>query len=665
MLGACLEINQSEISNNDGKSDDLHKLGMAYDEVGAMFKSMPIASGRLMPDNIPVSVLRDSGCSTCVVRSDLVKPEQMTDKVNSVVLIDGTVRQFPVARVRVDSPYLSSEVEVLCMPNSLSEVVIGNIEGAREPGNPNLDWKPKEDNQNDLESTQDIKIDEVELVEEGLAVQTRAQVERSKENLKPLKVIGSVPEVTPQQLTVAQKDDDSIRHLWEKVKSEDKSSKYIFVTDKGWLCRQLRDVDDPSKGSGPKALVVPSKYRDQIMKVAHEPLLQGHLGVKNTLTKIQSQFYWPGIVDSVYRFCKSCDLCQKTIDKGRVPRAPLGRMPLIVVPFQRVAIDLVGPLSPPSERGHRYFLTLIDYATRYPEAIPLKSITTPEVAEALVTVYSRVGIPCEVLSDLGTQFVSNLMKEVSRLLSIKQLTSTRFHPICNGLVEKYNGLIKKILRKMCAEQPKQWDRYLPALLFALREIPNSSLGYSPFELLYGHNVRGPMSILRELWTNQSVEAEARSEYQYVVDLRERLSETWELAQKSLSETAQKYKRYYDVKSKPRKLKIGQKVLILLPSEHNKLLIQWKGPFEVVDVKRENDYLIDVNGSKRLFHINLLKQYFDREQPESHLAGCFDSVECQDIVGCLEADNRGSETDTICETGIVHMPTTVQKKNMCV
>ena len=390
-------------------------------------------------------------------------------------------------------------------------------------------------------------------------------------------------------------------------------------------------------------MVVPSKYRDQIIKVAHESLLQGHLGVKNTLTKIQSQFYWPGIVDSVYRFCRSCDLCQKTIDKGRVPRAPLGRMPLIGIPFQRVAIDLVGPLSPPSERGHRYFLTIIDYATRYPEAIPLKSITKPEVAEALVTVYSRVGIPCEVLSDLGTQFVSNLMKEVSRLLSIKQLTSTRFHPICNGLVEKYNGLIKKILRKMCAEQPKQWDRYLPALLFALREIPNSSLGYSPFELLYGRNVRGPMSILRELWTNQSVEAEARSEYQYVVDLRERLSETWELAQKSLSETAQKYKCYYDVKSKPRKLKIGQKVLILLPSEHNKLLIQWKGPFEVVGVKRENDYLIDVNGSKRLFHINLLKQYFDREQPES------------------QPDNRGSETDTICETGIVHMPTTVQKE----
>ena len=347
VLGACLEINQSEISNNDGRSEDLHKLGMAYDEVGALFKSMPIVSGRLMPDNIPVSVLRDSGCSTCVVRSDLVKPEQMTDKVNSVVLIDGTVRQFPVARVRVDSPYLSSEVEALCMPNSLCEVVIGNIEGAREPGNPNLDWKPKEDIQNDLGSTQDIKIDEVELVEEGLAVQTREQVERSKGNLKPLKVIGSIPEVTPQELTVAQKDDDIIRHLWEKVKSEDKSSKYIFVIDKGWLCRQLLDVDDPSKGSGPKALVVPNRYRDQIMKVAHESLLQGHLGVKNTLTKIQSQFYWPGIVDSVYRFCRSGDLCQKTIDKVRVPRAPLGRMPLI--PFQRVAIDLVGPLSPPSE----------------------------------------------------------------------------------------------------------------------------------------------------------------------------------------------------------------------------------------------------------------------------------------------------------------------------
>ena len=96
-------------------------------------------------------------------------------------------------------------------------------------------------------------------------------------------------------------------------------------------------------------------------------------------------------------------------------------MPLIDTPFKRVAVDIVGPIAPPSEAGHRYILTLVDYATRYPEAVPFKKITTEAVAEALLDIYSRVGIPEEVLTDQGTQFTSECMQEVSRLLSIKGL----------------------------------------------------------------------------------------------------------------------------------------------------------------------------------------------------------------------------------------------------
>ena len=73
---------------------------------------------------------------------------------------------------------------------------------------------------------------------------------------------------------------------------------------------------------------------------------------------------------------------------------------------------------------------------------------------------------------------------------------------------------------MCKEQPKEWDRYLPALLFALRETPNSSLGFSPFELLYGRDVRGPMKIIRELWTNRRLDSDEQDEYHYITELRE-------------------------------------------------------------------------------------------------------------------------------------------------
>ena len=97
---------------------------------------------------------------------------------------------------------------------------------------------------------------------------------------------------------------------------------------------------------------------------------------------------------------------------------------MIDMPFRRIAVDLVGPISPPSEKGHRHILTLVDYATRYPEAVPLKNIETETVAKVLLDMYSRLGIPEEVLSDLGTQFVSKCMEKIPGLLSIKRLTIT-------------------------------------------------------------------------------------------------------------------------------------------------------------------------------------------------------------------------------------------------
>ena len=129
--------------------------------------------------------------------------------------------------------------------------------------------------------------------------------------------------------------------------------------------------------------------------------------------------------------------------KGRQQKVPLQKMPLIDTPIKRVAVDLIGPIFPSSEKGYRYILSLVDYATRYPDAVPLKNIDTETVAEALLDMYSRLGFPEEVLSDNGTPFISECMEQVSRLFSIRQLTSTPYHPMCNGLVEKFNGTLKQ------------------------------------------------------------------------------------------------------------------------------------------------------------------------------------------------------------------------------
>lgn len=99
--------------------------------------------------------------------------------------------------------------------------------------------------------------------------------------------------------------------------------------------------------------------------------------------------------------------------------------------------------------------------------------------------------------------------------------------MANGLVEKLNGTLKT-LRRMCTEQPKDWDRFIEPLLFAYREVPQASTGFSPFEQLYRRNVRGPLAILKELWTGTRLEEEVKTAYQYVVNLQERLETTCQM-----------------------------------------------------------------------------------------------------------------------------------------
>ena len=91
-----------------------------------------------------------------------------------------------------------------------------------------------------------------------------------------------------------------------------------------------------------------------------------------------------------------------------------------------------------------------------------------------------------------------MMEEVARLLSTKFFHTSLYQPMSNGLCERWNGTLKTLLRRMSSEQPRDWDRYIEPLMFAYREAPQESTGFSPFELLYGRTVKGPMYVLRKL-----------------------------------------------------------------------------------------------------------------------------------------------------------------------
>ena len=135
---------------------------------------------------------------------------------------------------------------------------------------------------------------------------------------------------------------------------------------------------------------------------------------------------------------------------------------------------------------------MIDYCTRYPEAVALKDIKAETVANALWEFWTHLGIPDVVLTDQGRQFTSNLMKEVNEFLQIKHKMTCPFSPQTNGMVEKFNDTLKQMIKRLAIEQPTKWDTFIPALLFAYREAPQDSLGFSPFEMLYGKTIKGPV-----------------------------------------------------------------------------------------------------------------------------------------------------------------------------
>jgi len=164
--------------------------------------------------------------------------------------------------------------------------------------------------------------------------------------------------------------------------------------------------------------------------------------------------------------------------------------------FSRIAIDIVGPFPVCPKSGNRFILTVLDLATHYPEAIHLPNHTAQTVATALTGVFSHFGFPNECISDQGTDFMSELMQTFMQDFKIPQIRCLAWHPQSSGSCERCHATLKSMIRSLTAEFKDAWDECLPWIFFAYREILMETLGFSPFEMLFGRNVRGPLALLK-------------------------------------------------------------------------------------------------------------------------------------------------------------------------
>uniref|UniRef100_A0A8C2IIM4 ribonuclease H n=1 Tax=Cyprinus carpio TaxID=7962 RepID=A0A8C2IIM4_CYPCA len=272
------------------------------------------------------------------------------------------------------------------------------------------------------------------------------------------------------------------------------------------------------------------------------------------------------------------------------PPSPLIPLPIIEVPFERIWMDLMGPL-PKSARGHGHILVIVDYATRYPEAIPLRKATTKAIAQELFILFSRVSIPSQILTDQGTPFMSRMMADVCKLLKVQQRRTTVYHPQTDGLIERFNQTLKQMLRRVAAEDKRDWDQMLPYVLFGIREIPQASTGFTPFELLFGRQPRGLLDVAREAWEQQP--AVHRTTIEHVREMRERIDRVMPIVREHLVKAQQAQQRHYNRAAQPREFQRGDHVLVLVPTAACKFLATWQPG------KRKED---------QLYHVNLLKRW---------------------------------------------------------
>ncbi len=378
--------------------------------------------------------------------------------------------------------------------------------------------------------------------------------------------------------------DDSLNSWRELADRKERGFKWrdgVLVLSKFVCWEQFRDV-----------VVVPKSYRKRVLVVAHERL--GHLGGEKTLGMINKYFVWPGMSKDVFAHCRGCEQCQM---KSRyVPRkAPTVDRPLLTEPFESVAFDLVGPL-PKGKGGCMYLLTYVCMATRWPEAIPLRAITARSVAEGLWNIFARTSIPEIILTDQGSQFCSRLVKELCELVQIQKVRTSPYHPQTNGCIERMHSTFKSVLGK-CIEEKKDWVAQVPFVLFVLRQMPHSDLGFSPFDLVYGFRVRTPLYAMYH--GIYKCRVEDLNVCEWVEGMAERLQLLKDCAALNMAKSKEKRKIQMDKGCKLREFKEGEKVLYRIPGLCSKLSDSWEGPYVVGERMGSVNYKIYREGRRRV------------------------------------------------------------------
>lgn len=340
---------------------------------------------------------------------------------------------------------------------------------------------------------------------------------------------------------------------------------------------------------------------NEILKTYHTSLLGAHRGFERMNNTIKKFFTWPTMNSDIRKFIENCATCERTKIHKHI-HTPLQITSVAQKPFEKIYIDFVGEINPNSSEGHKYIFTVSCDLTKYIIMTPTIDQTAITAARTIVDeVCLTYNFPKTIVSDNGPAFVSEIFAQMSKLLEIKHIKTTRYHPQSNGGIERYHRTLGQYVRAYAQKQSSDWHKYVPYFSFSYNTTVHTTTGFAPHTLVFGYDIEIPISTKK-----------ARSSYNYDSyhnELLNQLKHMHECAKELIQKRKLENKELYDKKN-CKNLILKRNDLVLLRNcgkKKGKFDDKYLGPFRVEEIispavtkiKKNNKYILVHNDKLKL------------------------------------------------------------------